>query len=373
MLKNTFIICVMAFLIACNGGDVNKNSLVIPQTYVSANYTTNTIAEQGLIRQMQEILTYLKKGENPTFKLRLDSLQKYFSANGIPSLKSVTGSYYTNLIETSFFPALVSSSQNTYDPVNGATATVGGVYAGRLLDTRGKETLQEAEKGLFAAALYNHFVSLANSNITEATIDQMICVYGASPSFPNTNTLGKTSTPDAYIALYAARRDKNDGAGLYTKIRDQFLKLQAALKAGGNYTREKTESLAELKYLLEKALMATVVNYCNSAIGKLSTTSAPATTLSGGLHELSECIGFVHGFKAVPQSERLISDAEIEEILTGLLSPTTADASMYKFITNGPAELPKITQIIQKIKNIYSFTDSEMEEFKSNWISVQGR
>ena len=46
---------------------------------------------------------------------------------------------------------------------------------------------------------------------------------------------------------------------------------------------------------------------------------------------------------------------------------------MYKFVTNGETELPKITLMQQKIKAIYGFTDSEMNDFKNNWIAVNNR
>jgi hypothetical protein len=369
--KLSFILA-LGILIACKKDD-KKAPLSIPTSYTSANYATNVTAEAGIRSQMSALTAYMKKGENVANKLNIDSLDKYFNNNGTPSLGSITPTYYKNLISTSWFPTIVAASQNTYDPANGATATNGGVYGSRLLDKRGKENLQEIEKGLFEAALYNHFITLTQGTITEATVDKMISIYGAHPNFPNTNTAANTTTPDAFIALYAARRDKNDGNGFYVKIKNQFLKLQAAVKAGADYDTEKNEAISEIKLLMEKALMATVIHYGYSALAKLTTTNPPATTISGGLHDLGEAVGFVHGFKAVPQAQRKITDAQIDEILSFLLAPTGADAQMYKFVINGPAELPKITQAQQRLKTIYGFTDTELDEFKNNWISVQAR
>jgi hypothetical protein len=201
----------------------------------------------------------------------------------------------------------------------------------------------------------------------------MIAIYGAHPNFPNTNTASKTTTPDVVIALYTARRDKNDGNGLYSQIKNNFIKLKAAVEAGADYNQERDEALAGIKLGIEKAIMATVVNYGYTAITKLSTTSPPAATISGGLHDLSECVGFIHGFKAIPQANRKITDTEIDELLAFLNSPAGADATMYKFVTDGVTELAKITQLQNKIKSIYGFSSAEMEDFKQNWISVQGR
>lgn len=367
-------ITVIALFAACGKDDVKvKAPLTIPTTYTSANFTTNVTTEAAVKTQMSALTTYMKKGENVANKLNIDSLNKYFDNNGTPSLNSITPTYYKNLITSSWFPAMVAASQNIYDPALGATAVNGGVYGARLLDKRAKENLQEIEKGLFDAALYNHFITLSQAAITEATVDKMISIYGAHPNFPNTNTAANTATPDAFIALYAARRDKNDGNGFYTKIKNQFLKLQAAVKAGNEYNTEKEEAIADIKLLMEKALLSTVIHYGYAAITKLSSTTASASTIASGLHDLAEAVGFTHGFKAIPQPQRKITDAQIEEVLALLLAPVGADASMYKFVTNGATELPKITQAQQKLKIIYNFTDTEMDEFKNNWISVQVR
>jgi hypothetical protein len=350
-----------------------KTPLVIPSTYSSSNFDANVTVENSLRAQLNVLSVYMKKAENVGNKLVADSLTNYFSNNGAPSLKSITAAYYSTLIESSYFPVMVASSQNAYDIADGATATNGGVYGARLLDKRGKETLQEVEKGLYAAALYNHLVSLTQGSMTEANVDKMIRIYGAHASFPNTNTLANTSTPDAFIALYTARRDKNDGTGFYTKIRDQFIKLQAAVKAGSDYNDEKNEAIAQIKLLIEKSLMATVINYSYAAIPKFTSATPTASTNAGGIHDLSECVGFIHGFKGVTSANRKITDPQIDELLTLLNAPAGADASMYKFVTDPVVESEKITAAIAKIKNIYGFTDAELIDFKSNWIAAQGR
>jgi hypothetical protein len=374
------ILCVAAIasvFTACKKDDPivtpTKTPLVIPTVYSSTNFAANVTTEASVRNQMNALTSYMKRGENVANKLNIDSLNKYFANNGIPSLSAITQPYYKNLITTGWFQTMVDCSQNAYDPANGATATNGGVFGARLLDKKGKENLQEIEKGMFEATMYSHFITLTQGTITAETVDKMISIYGAHPNFPNTNTAANTPTPDGFIALYAARRDKNDGNGFYTKTKAQFLKLQAAVAAGVNYNQERDEAIAEIKLLMEKALMATVVHYGFTAITKLSTTSPPATTLSSGLHDLGEAVGFTHGFKAIAAAQRKITDTQIDEVLSLLLAPSNADASMYKFVTNGTTELAKITLAQQKIKAIYGFTETEMDEFKNNWISVQAR
>lgn len=364
---------VMSLTLGSCKKEEDKKQLTIPSSYTSADFDANTVTEFGVRNRLAAFSAYMKKGESVVNKLNADSLNHYFAVNGPVTLSSITAAYYDNLVKNSWLQVLVSCSGNNYDPAKGDTATNGGVYGARLLDKRAKETLQEIEKGLYASALYNHLLTLAQGPITAATVDKMIAIYGAHPNFPNTNTASKTTTPDVVIALYTARRDKNDGNGLYSQIKNNFIKLKAAVEAGADYNQERDEAFAGIKLGIEKAIMATVVNYGYTAITKLSTTSPPAATISGGLHDLSECVGFIHGFKAIPQANRKITDTEIDELLAFLNSPAGADATMYKFVTDGVTELAKITQLQNKIKSIYGFSSAEMEDFKQNWISVQGR
>jgi len=359
------------FFSACQKED--KPDLVIPTSYTSESYDANVTVEKALRSQLTSFANYMKVGDNVANKLVSDSLDYYFSENGTTTLKSKTATYYSNLIENTWLNTLVNSSQNSYNPADGATATNGGVFVNRLLDKGGKEIMQEVEKGMYAATLYNHIVALSQGAITQETIDRMICIYGAHPNFPNTNTAANTTTPDTYIALYTARRDKNDGTGLYTKIKHQFLKLQAAVKAGADYDKEKNQALSEVKLLIEKAIMATVVNYTTGAKADLSVAFPTDAKKVGALHALSECVGFIHGFKAIPASQRRITDAQIEDLLDNLLAPIGEDATMYKFVTDSENQLSKIDAVQNSIKSIYGFSSTEMTDFGKNWISEQGR
>lgn len=372
MKKSFFLVLIIYFFASCTK-ETSKDPLVIPVNYVSSNYNTNTVIEAGIRSQMLALTAYMKKGENIANKLTVDSLNYYFSSNGSPSIASITQPYYKNLITGSWFPVMEACSQNSYSPFEGATATNGGVYGARLLDKRSKETLQEIEKGLFEAALYNHFIGLSLGNLDSKTVDQMLCIYGAHPDFPNTNTASKTSNPDGFIALYAARRDNNDGTGLYAQIKQAFLKLQAAVNAGAAYNNDRDDAITSLKINIEKAIMATVIHYGYAGTTKLTTTNPPETTISGGLHDFAEAVGFVHGFKSIPQEHRNITDAEIDEVLELLLAPANEDATMYGFVTDGANTLTGITAYQSLLKGIYDFSDAEMEGFKQNWISLQGR
>lgn len=366
----------IAVLSACKKDEESEPitpGLEVPNSYISADYDENTTVEYAVRSQLAVLSSYMKSAENIEVVLDEAQLNTLYSGTGSPSLAELTPAYYNSLIVDQLFPEIASSSGNAYDPANGATATEGGVFGNRLLNRRAKESLQEVEKGLFEAALYNHLIAVSEGSLTSAAVDQMVAIYGAHPNFPNTNTAANTSTPDAFIALYAARRDKNDGSGLYTRTRDQFIRLKAAIEAGSAFNAERDQALEDLKYLIEKSVMATAIYYGYTATTKLTTSNPSETTLSGALHDLAEAVGFVHGWRAVPQEHRTITNAQIDEVLELLLAPAGTEGTMYNYITDSFNTVPNIIAYQTILQDIYNFSDAEMEDFKQNWIALQGR
>lgn len=373
---NVLLVIVVLAVSSCKKDvviiDATKNTLETPTSYVSTNFANNAAIETLLTEQLSQLTNYMNTAQDVNVKLQKDSLHFFFALNGNPSLKSITGNYFINLIENNWMDEMVTASQNLYDPSNGASATIGGVFAGRLLNARAKENIQEIDKGMYMAALYNHFVRLSDEEITDITIDKMLAVLGGNPSFPNSYT-ANVSQPDTDILKYVSRRDKNDGSGFYIKIKNAFLKLRAAVSAQDNYEVEVQEALGEIRNNVEKAMVATTINYCYAAISKLSATNLADADKAAALHDLSEAVGFIHGVKAVPANARIISDAQVDEVLNLLLAPHTSKGEMYMFISEPARHLPKLTTAQNKLKSIYNFSDAQMEGFKSNWVSVQGR
>lgn len=364
---------VSILVISCKKDDETKTPLVVPTTYDTTGFSANVETERNLRTQLSNFAAYIRKGDNVANKLASDSLNYYFTI-GTPSLESTTVSYYTNLIENTWFANIVTASQNSFDITTTPENTVGGVYINRLLDSKGKEMLQETEKGMFAATLYNHLVALSQGTVTAATVDRMLYIYGAHGSFPNTNTAANTTTPDTYIALYTARRDRSANAtGLYRQIKAEFIKLKAAVNAGSDYNQEKNEAISSIKLLVEKALLATVVNYMNSAKTKINKDMPTDAEKIGAIHDLSECVGFVHGFKGIAQSNRKITDAQINQLLTYLNAPAGGSSTMYLFATEPATTIDGLDDARDYVQEIYGFTDAEMTDFNANWISAEGR
>lgn len=356
-------------LISC---EKEKTPLTISSQYDGSAYLANTMQEYAVRTQLDALVTEIKKGRSSGALLDYPTLLSLYQT-GNPALQTLATSYYDSRLNGTgnWLDELAKSSGGAYTP--GAPSGQGGVFNGYLFDENGLEMEQMVEKGLFGAALYHEAAALMHSNVGQPELDRIIALYGAHPDFPNTPTAAKAANPDKNMANYAARRDKNDGAGLYSQIKQNFLTAQAAIKAGADYNTERDAALASLRLNWEKVNFATVINYCHRVVSKMSATSPTDSDKAASLHAYGECVGFVHGWRNIPQADKKITDAEIDEILILLNAPYSATPTSYKFITDPLNELPKLTQVIQKLKNLYEFTDQEVEDFRKNWVAEQGR
>ncbi len=371
------LFALVIFFSACKNkntipGSPTNPSLNIPATYDTVGYFNNTQDPQAARIRMKEMGTAMKKGDTLANLLVLGDLLTAFQS-GNPSLSGIsTQDYVSNITgSTGWFQTMVTASQKAYNPLS--PNNTGGVYVKRLLDKGGLEVLQIIEKGLFSAALLNQVHILLNGNTTANDVDKMICWIGAHPSFPNTNNVANTNYPDVNLALYIARRDKADGNGYYSQLKSAFIKLKAAIQAGGAFTQDRDDAKNVIRQTLEKALMATVINYSYSTITKFSSTNLDSVLIVGGIHDLSEAIGFTRGLYSIPSSDRRISNTTLETILDKFKAPVSGPSSLNLFASQPAQQLPRITEAITLIQQAYGFSNAELLDFKQNWIAVQGR
>ncbi len=370
----TVLIITSVLLFSCNdNGDDIRPDLQIPTSYDGANFASSTTVQRAVLTQLSALTVEMQKGRRGE-KVTKETLENLFKA-GSPSVEAVTTPYYASLINGTgaWLDELAKASGGTvYTP--GTPLGEGGTLGGYLFDENGLELEQMVEKGLFGAALYNHATTLFSTGMTPQEVDQVLAVFGATPAFSNSSSNNVAAdVRDRFMANYAARRDKNDGNGLYSQIKAAFLKLQAAAKAGQEYQTEKSEAIDDVKLIWEKANAATIINYCHTTISKLSATNPSSEDIGAGLHAYGEAVGFIHGWRTIPQQDKRITDAQIDAILVLLNAPHNGTATSYKFVTDPVNELPKLTQVIDQLKSIYQFSDQEIEDFKKNWVSEQGR
>jgi hypothetical protein len=375
LLKNirySFFALGICMLLCAACGDKNVEPLVVPTTYVSTDFAANTTQQDAVRNQLEALVNEVKKGRTAGTVLNFQTLQDLYQT-GTPSLQAITTTYFAGRLNGAgnWLDEVAKASGTTYAP--GAPISQGGTFGGYLFDENGFEIEQMIDKGLFGAALYNHAVQLMKGDITPATVDQLVRIYGAHPDFPNTPTATKAANPDKFMANYAARRDKNDGKGLYSQMKGEFLKLQAAVAAGEAYNKERDEALEAIQLTWEKINAATVINYCHSVISTMSNTSVSDSDKAKALHAYGECVGFIHGWRTIDEGYKQLKDNEIDNILTLLNAPATGTPTSYKFVTEPINELPKLQQIIEILKSKFGFTTQEIEDFKKNWVAEQGR
>lgn len=343
-----------------------------PYSYEGANFSANARTEIALRDALAEFSAEMKKGRVAGTALDLSTLQGAYEA-GSPSLSAISSEYYRNRISAAggWLEELTKASGTIYSP--GSPTGDGGVYVSNLFDENGLELEQIIEKGLFAAAMYHYAAELLDGSLNEALPDQVLALFGANPSFPNSDSSDK-SEPDRFSAQYAARRDKNDGKGFYTTMALALSELQRQSKAGTGAQPQVIEnSIVTIKTTWEKAIFATAINYLHSAVSKLSNTNPTDEDKAAALHSYSEVVGFVHGWRGLPADQKIITDAEIDALLLLLNAPSDGTPESYKFATDPVNELPKLTQAITGIQAIYSFTDQEIQDFRENWVAKQGR
>lgn len=373
LLRTTCLAFFATLALTFSACDDETEPLRVPSSYESAQFSANAATELGVLTRLRALRDEAFKGRSGAV-VDASVLSGLYTA-GTPSLKALNTTYYNQKIEgeNGFLNQLARSSGKVYTP--GTPQGDGGVYGGYLFDENGVEMEQLIEKGMFGSALYNHALTLLNGPLDATTTDKVVAIFGASPSFPNSTDATKHESPDRYAASYTARRDKNDGSGFYTKMRDSFIRLKAAIEAGDDYRADQQAAIASIKENWEKANAATVANYLHDVLSKLSETNPTVAQRASALHSLAEAIGFVDGWKTIPDADKIVTDAQIDEIVALFLAPNNGAATTYKFAVDETraAELPKIQQALEKIRTIYGFTAAEMEDFKKNWVSVQAR
>lgn len=359
-------------LFTLNSCDKEKEALSVPSAYDSSTFLANTTQEYEIRAQLKTLVDEMKKGRVELFTLSAGTLiSKYNTGN--KSLASITLDDYNNRIPN-YLNEMAAASGGSFDPTLPVVGN-GGTYGGSskyLFDENGVEFEQLVDKGLFGAALYHYTTTqLLTGEVNQVKLDQALAIFGAHPDFANSNDATKHTNPDVNGAVYAARRDDNSGNGFYLTIKQNFIKAQAAIKAGSDYNEERNEAITAIKTNWEKALAATVINYCYDGINKLSSTTPTDETRAGALHSLGEAVGFTFGLRN--NTDKIISDAKIEEVLSQLRHPLNGTPTMHEFVKNPVSAVSNLETVINILKAEYGFTTQELESFKKNWVSEQQR
>ncbi|MEA2747800.1 MAG: hypothetical protein QOI41_1943 [Myxococcales bacterium] len=339
----------------------------IPATYESPNFAVNAKEELDLKTRVEDLLGTMERAEGPTpAAVTAADLTAIFTA-GTPSLRSIATAYAQATIDT-YIQQFGEGVGKTWKPEDveadaGAEAGAdGGVLTGGKYDNAsivnpiGIDIRETTEKVLFDGSLYNYALQLASGVVTEATVDQLTAIFGATPKFANDAVDGGPDT-DTLIAEYAAKRDNKTGTlGPYRKIKRALLVAKTAAAAGGACKADLDGALKIFFLEWEKTAYATVIFYLNQAA-----QNAVAIPQKGqlALHSYGEALGFIESFKGIPQDRRVITDVQID----GLLTRVSA-AKPYRLVTQSGDVVGAFSTAFQEIGGIYGFTQTEIEDFK---------
>ncbi len=346
-----------------NNEPTNKKPLDIPSEYGydSVSFQTNASQALNYAKAQLDLESELRKGRVITYILEKSKLDSMYQI-----LKPITPTPIQQLIEK-YLEDIVKGSGKTYDPNN---PTQEGIYGGYIFNKEGVDVHEIITKTLWGVSFINQMKSITNNISTTNQIDPMLVYYGAHPYFKNSsNTTIHGVYADKFSANYAARRDKNDGNGFYSKIKYSFLKLKAAIQAGNEYNQEKQDAINDIYKNIEKAYAATIINYCFSATSKLSISNPTNNDIASAMHAIGECIAFTINLQYL--NPKSLSDNDIQFIFSQLNYGTTTNINL--FATQTFNQLPKLNNIVQRLKSVYGFSDMEIEEFKKNWVQEQNR
>lgn len=349
-----------------------KTTITLPTTYASYNYEVNAQTQIDLRSRMIAIGTKAKTVRTSGVSVTRQELLDLFQV-GSPAVQTVITDYFETALtgSTGYFQILEDASAGgTY--VLGTPQGQGGYFEGRVFDENGIEPDEVIDKGLYASVLYNSATTFMGPNMVYADVDRIIALFGANPSFPNSGS-SNVAQPDILLANYAARRDKNDGNGIYAQFKNAAIALRAYIIAGSEFDSERNQSITKLKQAWEKACAATVINYCHAAIAKFTITNPTNADIASGLHAYSENVGFIWGWKTIPQQNKIITDAQIDDLLVLFNAPANEIPTSYTFVTDAVNQVPKLQTVILNLQNIYGFSNQDIEDFKRNWVADQGR
>jgi len=348
-----------------DASDAGPNALScgvpVPPTYDSPAYTTNAKAELDLRARYDELAAKMGTAEGAgTAVVTAAELQTIFTA-GAPSLRSIATAAAQATVD-GYLTAFGDAVGKTWSPLDaedgGAGAPTGGKYeAGALVSPAGLELREAVAKTLLGGSFYNHALALAAGPITEATVDQLLALFGATPALAN-----RVDGPDAdtlAAALASQRDNKAAASGTYRRVANALLRARTAARAGASCRADLDVALQLYFAEWEKATYFTVIYALNQGA-----TSAAAVPPKGAaaLHAFAGAIGLAQSFRGIPQDRRRITDVQIDALLTRVGAPAP-----YQLVTRTSERTVAFNTAYQDVGAIFGLTQTEIEDSKKSY------
>jgi hypothetical protein len=347
--------------------------------YESPDYATHATTSLALRSQLGALNGLMRQAEmSLAVTPSSEDLLALYEA-GTPSLRDETTSFF-DVRALVLFGYFEGAAGNVWVPADPPTGP-GGKYGAYLFSADGIDLRQAVEKAVFGATMYNYALKVrAKTPFGLEELDELLAIYGAHPTFPGdseTMDMALVPFPDRIGAQYAERRSPKalgdtsqplDPAapGPYFRIKQRFLDAKAAIEAGPACDGAREEALDAILLEWEAAIGATVIYYLNDAFVKLTADNATETQLAAGLHSYGEAHAFITGWRGLPAGGRLITDAQIDEILSelgiNLMGPSTA----FELLTDSASAAPRLLTGIELVADVYGFTAADIDAFETN-------
>jgi hypothetical protein len=339
----------------------------VPSTYDSPNFALNAKEELDLALHVGELEDRMKTAEGAgTAAVTAAELSAIVRA-GTPSLYSIATAAAQARVDdyvTQFGDAAVAGGK-AWTPADaladGGAPSGGKVEGADVVSATGLALREGAVKILLGGSLYNHALALSTGPLTEATIDRLLAVFGATPKLANRTDDAGADERDQLAAEYAARRDAKTGTplGPYRKIKRALLVAKAAA-SGGSACRPELDAALKIYFLeWEKASYLSVIYYLNAA-----STLASGAPVKGAaaLRAFGEAAGFIQSFRGIPQDRRTITDAQIDKLFESV-----GGATPFRLLTNTAERVVAFNDAFLQVGAVYGLTLTEIEEAKKTY------
>lgn len=357
-----YLLTLTALIFVSCDDDDSKPTLEILTTYTSASFDTNVAAEKAVIDELSAMTSAANAAESNAQGTTVAPIPypATLSAVTLPAYRGLVEDWLVELVKSANSP---DGFQNPGLNGTPATGQEGGKLGSRLLDENGLELEQMLQKGSFGAACYNHALTVINGDLSNSSaIDKLVVIHGTEITFDPAGTKA--------AATYSRRRsDLVNETGFFYDIRKALLTAKAAIEGGSTFDEERDAALKDYLLAWEKSNFATVIYYANATKVQLQTAASLAdgadkdAALGNALHAYAEGVAFAHGFKGLSQKQ--ITDAQIDNILTGLLAPEGQIPQSFRFL-NEVTLLVNLDSIIDDIQAIYGFSEAEVTGFFVN-------
>ena len=339
---------------SCAFAEVN-----VPTTYsftdANGNNTVDYAEQTDLINQLDELLTYAESGTSGT--LSFSTLYAMFvntGGNGGGNFSfSSTASLRDNCLpsDTAFVVSLLDSlATSSADFASTASSGQAGTLTSGthtyLFSSKGIQYLEFIEKAVMGGIFYyqatnvhlgDDAMNTDNTTAVDASAgkycteqehhwDQAFGYLGVPVNFP-------TNTTDIFFwGEYCDARDADLGCN--TIFMNAFLKGRALISQGFDASL-RNEQLTVIRQIWEKLSAAQAVEYLKEARDNFGTDNAKF------LHQLSEGYGFIRALKYAPPATKLITDAQVDDLLTNVIGDNFW-AVTYPDLTNAINQLSSI-------------------------------